>query len=273
MKQLRDKLIQDLTDPKVMTDHVSRSLMDLCELQSNEVKDFLANRSGEIDEPLIDTIFSPMYTPDWNDRARYVEDRERVENITPTVLEVIIDDLAAASLTATFHYEDDLVTMPLPEVMIDRWVRRLYLDVKVDDRILKAIEATVPTEFQSLVKALVGDSAWRAEGRDAILIEFLTSYARTGQFSGEKFEHLTGLVHSFRPRDLAHFTEQVDHLVQSYRDDNAEHFFDSHLKEAHGPLGVSSPVTDHLAEGRRQQIMLTTQIQEDLRALGATSPS
>ena len=270
MKQLRDKLIQDLTSPKVMTDQVSRSLMDLCELQSNKVKDFLASHPDELDEALIDTIFSPMYTPDWHDRARYVEDRERVENITATVLEVIIDDLAAASLVATYHYEDDVITMPLPEVMIDRWVRRLYLDVRIDDRILNAIDATVPTEFQALVKALVGHRAWRAEGRDSILIGFLTAYARTGHFSGDKFEHLTGLVHTFRPRDLAHFSEQIDHLVQSYRDDNAEHFFDSHLKEAHGPLGVSSPVTDHLANARSKQIMLTTQIQEDLRELSAT---
>ncbi len=272
MKQLRDKLVRDLIEPRLMTDHVSRSLMDLCELQSNEVQAFLRDRSADLDEALIDTIFSPMYTPGWEDRARYVVDRERVENITPMVIEVIIADLGREGLTATYTYEEDTVTMPLPEVMIDRWVRRLHLEVKVDERIIKAIEATIPTPSQAQVKALAGAPDWRAAGRDAILIACLTGYAQTGRFTIPKFEHLTGLIHTFRPRDLAHLSEQIDHLVQSYREDSGEHFFDSHLKEAYGPMGVNTPVKDNLTTDRQRQIALSTQIQDDLKDLMAATP-
>ncbi|MBI5137204.1 MAG: hypothetical protein HZA24_07690 [Nitrospirae bacterium] len=270
MKQLRNKLIADLTGPRVLTDQVSRTLMDRCELQSNAVKAFLQERAAGLDEALVDTVFSPMYTPTWEDRARYVADRERI-TLTPAVLAVIVRDLAGSGLSATYDYERDTIVMPLPEVIIDRWVTHLHLDVRVDDRILKAIEATIPTEFQALVKALAGEAAWRAPGRDAILIALLTGYAGNGHFSATKFEYVTGLVHTFRPRDLAHFGNQVAALVQSYHDDHGEHFFDAHLKEAYGPMGVNAPVHDPHADEKRRQASLAVQIRDDLAGMGVTA--
>jgi hypothetical protein len=269
MKRLRDKLIADLTATRPLTDQVVRTLMDRCELRSDEVKTFLAQGIEKVDESLVDTIFSPMYTPDWQDRARYVEDRERL-TITPAVLSVIIGDLAGQGLTATYLYEDDTVQMALPEVVIDRWVRRLNLEVTVPERIQQAVEATIPKDDQAAVKALTGDPAWRGPGREEILIAFLTGFSRTGRFFLEKFECLTGLVRTYRPKDVAHFARQVEALIQSYHEESGEHFFDSHLKEAYGPEGGTSPVRDPHAAERQRQLSLATQIQQDLAEFPTT---
>jgi len=263
MKQLRDKLIADLTATRPLTEQVVRTLMDRCELRSDEVKSFLAKGVEAVDESLLDTIFSPMYTPDWHDRARYVEDRERL-TLTPAVLTAIVDDLAGEGITASYLYEDGTVQMALPEVVIDRWVRLLNLDVTVPERLQQAVEATIPKDDQAAVKALTGDPAWRGPGREEILITFLTVFSRTGRFSLEKFECLTGLVHTYRPKDVAHFARQIDALIQSYHEESGEHFFDAHLKEVYGPEGGMSPVRDPHGAGRQRQLSLATQIQQDL---------
>jgi len=270
MKKLRDKLVADLTESKVIVDQVSRALLDSLELQSNQVRDYLESPDKLLEEVQADMIFSPMYTPSWEDRARYVEDRERVE-ISSTLIGVIIKDLVAEGVLATYLYEDETICMPIPEVLIDRWVRRLHLDIHIDKRILQAIEATIPNGSRASVKALSGDPAWLKPGCDEILIAFLTSYARTGRFSVSKFEELTGLMHTHRPRDLGHFHEQINGLMKSYQEDSGEHFFDSHLKEAHGPLGVADPVSNSQGDSRRLQIYLAAQIQEDLKELKSAS--
>jgi hypothetical protein len=263
MKQLRDKLIADLTRTRPLTEQVVRTLMDRCELLSDQVRGFLDGGIGDVDEALVDTIFSPMYTPDWRDRARYVEDRERV-TITPAVLTAIIDDLAAQGLDATYLYEDDEVHMALPEVMIDRWVRRLNLEVKVPERVRQAVEATIPSDDQAAVKALTGHPAWRTRGREEILIAFLTGFSRTGRFHLEKFEYLTGLMHTYHPADVNDFGRQVEALIQSYHEESGDHFFDAHLKELYGPDGGTTPVQDHYGQDRQRQLSLATQIQQDL---------
>jgi hypothetical protein len=268
MKELLDKLITDLTETRPLTDQVVRALLDRCEIQSNEVKDFLADGVKRVDEAVVDTIFSPMYTPDWRDRARYVEDRERAR-ITPAVIAAIIDDLARQGLTATYLYEDDQVTMELPEVMIERWVRRLHLDAEVPERVLRAVEATIPREDQAEVKALTGHPAWRATGREEILIAFLTGFSRSGRFSRAKFEYLTGLMHTYHPKDVADFGRQIEALIQSYHEESGDHFFDPHLKEVYGPEGGKSPVHDAHGQNRQRQLSMATELRQDLAEFSA----
>ncbi|MFQ5508763.1 MAG: hypothetical protein ACE5FN_05410 [Leptospirillia bacterium] len=270
MKRLLEKLAADLTEPMAMTDQVVRSLTDRCELQSNQVTAFLTEKSDSLDETMIDTVFSPMYTPTWEDRARYVEDRERVR-ITPVVLGLIVTELVDRKLTATYLYEDDTIRMLLPEVIIDRWVRRLHLEDQLSKKISAAIEATVPIDDQAQVKAMVGHTAWQAAGREEILLSFLTGFSRTGRFLLSKFEYLTGLMQTYRPRDVAHFKDQLDALIKSYHEDTGEHFFDVQLKEAHVNTGTIPPVKDSHTSDRQRQISLATQLQADLAEFSASA--
>ncbi|MDH4229474.1 MAG: hypothetical protein OEW11_06980 [Nitrospirota bacterium] len=271
MKRLRDKLIADLTHPRPLTDQVVRALMDRCELQSNQIAAFLRERAADLEEAELDTIFSPMYTPSWSDRARYVEERERLD-LSPAVLTAIIEDLSQGGLCAAYLYEEEMVSMPLPEVIIDRWVRRLHLEVTLPERISQAIEATIPTDHQAEVKALSGHADWHRDGREEILLAFLTGFARSGRFVPEKFEYLTGLIHTYRPRDVHHFAQQIEALLQSYHEENSEHFFDSHLKEAYGPAGGINPVRDTYGADRKRQMALATQLQHDLSEYLTTAP-
>ncbi|MDH5527728.1 MAG: hypothetical protein OEY97_10530 [Nitrospirota bacterium] len=270
MKRLRDKLIADLTETRPLSEQVVRTLMDRCELRSDEVGPFLSEQVPKEDDAVLDTALSPMYTPQLADRARYVEDRERL-TITPAVLGVIIEDLAAANLTASYLYEEDTIHMPLPEVVIDRWVRLLHLEVRLPERVAQAVEATVPAECLAEAKALCGHTAWRGEGREDILLAFLTGFARTGHFLVDKFEYLTGLVHTYRPTDVRHFSQQLEALIKSYHEESNEHFFDAHLKEAYGHGGgTTNPVKDSYGNVRKRQMALATQLQGDLAEFFAT---
>jgi hypothetical protein len=268
MKRLREKLVADLTRPRPLTEQVTRTLMDRCELRSDRICSFLADGIQKVDEATVDTIFSPMYTPDWRDRARYVEDTERV-TITPAVLAAIVDDLGGSGLAAEYLFEDDTVAMRLPEVVIDRWVRRLHLEVRLADRIRQAVEATIPKDAQAEIKALTGQPAWRDGEREGILIAFLTGFSRTGRFSVDKFEFLTGLVHTYRPHGLDHFRTQVDALIQSYHEESGEHFFDAHLKEVYGPEGAMSVVHDPSGDHRQRRLALAAELKDDLAEFAA----
>ncbi len=271
MKRLIEKLIADLSAERILTHQVVRSLLDRCEISSNEVADFLNGKAGEVDETTLDAVLSPIYTPDWTHRAHYVEDMERVEVTTQTV-SLIVSELVQAGIQATYQYEDGTVTMPLPEVMIDRWVRRLHLDAAIPDRVRAAIDATVPNGDQAMIKAMAGHSAWGQAKREEILIAYLTGVAQNGQFSVPKFECLTGLMQTYRPKDMDHFMRQLDTLVQSYQEDKSEQFFDSHLKEAYGHTGSTDLSQNSHAETRQQQMTLATRIQQDLSAYATSSP-
>ncbi len=272
MKQLRDKLAADLVTPRPLTEQVVRALLDRCELQSNEVADYMAAQGADWDEPLVDMIFSPIYTPTWSDRARYVTDRERVE-VTPQLIALLVRELDDLQLAGQYPYENGTITMRVPGVLIERWVERLQLQVKLSSRVTQAIEATIPTDAQDMVKALAGAPAWQAAGREDILTGFLTGFSLTGRFTLPKFEYLTGLVHTYRPRDLSHFAHQVDALVTSYQDERDEHFFDAHLKEAYGAEGGLAPTHDGYATERKQHIALASQLQQDLADLASLESS
>lgn len=268
MKQLIEKLTADLAAERVLTDQVVRTLLDRCELASNEIIDFLG---GTVDEAVLDEVLSPIYTPNWADRAHYVEDMERV-SITGQTVTLIISELVQAKIQATYQYEDGSFSIPLPEVMIDRWVKRLHLDATVTDRVRAAIDATVPNGDQTVVKAMAAHTAWGQDNREAILIAYLTGVAQNGLFSVPKFECLTGLMQTYRPKDMDHFLRQLDTLVQSYQEEKTEQFFDSHLKEAYGHSGSTDLSRNSHAETRQQQMILATQIQQDLAQYATPSP-
>jgi hypothetical protein len=276
IQQLLDVLRQDLSGEREFRQQVIDAIADKYGTTLDQFEDFRQQKLPDMDEVDLDLLFSPLFTPLLPDKPRYMAVLGR-HTLTGEQVSMLIQTLASenlqAELAATAH---DKFILPVPEVMIERWVCRLSLDKSLPEGGSDIIERCVPADEQAWTNAIARDNVWQSSERSQLLVSYLEAVCHQQRYDREKLLALTDTVRTYRPSDLADLDQKLQSLIKSLEDDipNVESrgFMDEELKrayQAHGPNDANE--AKHIRENYLRQIDLANQLREDI-ALMTSQP-
>lgn len=217
-KAVGDLARQALTRPRSATQQVLEHLLAHHDVSSGEVALWLREELSTLESYEIDLLLSPLFTPEFRDRLEF----EKVlgeASLEATEVDELASGLARENLNMTLLAEGETVEAPLPEVLIERYVRLLYLDSKLPPECTTTTGAQLSPE----VRCHLRDKVWQFP-RNRDLLPALLDAAR--EVSGELPGHvrfLTNFVRSHRPGSLEECRTFLDNLAQAYEDDLRKH--------------------------------------------------
>jgi len=228
---LIEQLANDLSLERELIPQVAHYMLAHYEVLSEDVPKFLTERSGHLEEYELDLIFSPLFTPTLDDIERYIPLIE-AHPVAEASLDELVDSLHALKLSAHFSDGFAKVVIPMPRVLILRFVRLLQLTVPLSRSIADLIDQHAVSGDCNRIKALARNRGWRRIQKEALLTEYLNGLPEDRPLTAQRFAFVTDFVASYRPKTLEHLAEQLAHMVESYRTDKDKYVYNEQLEDA-----------------------------------------
>lgn len=277
---LLKKLAEDLSRERVISPQVLEYISGHYHVGEADLADFFANRIPELEEYELDLIFSPLFTPTFEDKAGYAPILEAealdAQEIRQTVQMLVEKPVYGHFLTP----RRENIPMVLKDVMIERFVGRLSLDKPIHPDVYAAIEAAVPENSRPQVVTLARNSVWQDLWRQEMFKAFLTVFHKRHNFALEKVSYLTDFVRTYRPSGLEDLERQLESLIQSCRKDlesvQGRSFHDPHLKELYADADAFNAAVREeeraVSASYQQMIAMAESLQQDYWAMRELMP-
>src|SRR5689334_16989116 len=184
LDQLRARLAEELERPRALPAQVVRHLNSAHGLGREEVGAFLDGPIGLLEDYEIDLILSPAFTPGFADQARFAP-LLGGDGLSPEALDQLIRGLVARPTVARLETEDGTShAVPLREVTIERYVRRLRLEGAIPEALHARLRALVPAPDQGPALAVARRAAWNA-ARRPLLEHYVERATAAGEWRTE----------------------------------------------------------------------------------------
>jgi hypothetical protein len=200
------------------------------------VAGFFATEFGALEEYEVDLLLASLFTPTLEDQARVADSLGAAavpEAEWPALIQLLLTRPTRARLSPP---EGGDLRVALPEVIIERFVRRLRLDATIPEDVTRCIERIAAPGHRSLGQAMARRAIWGTPGRREILIRFLDPV--TGAGLPADGPALLQLMETYAPADRAELRGQIPHwqrvLRQQINAAGAKPFFNERVEELHG---------------------------------------
>jgi len=234
MTPLGETLARALETPRAISMQVIRHLGDVHGVGREAVGAFLDTELGRLEDYEVELILAPLFTPTLQDQA-LVAEQLGPESIPPEQWPELVRGLEARPTKAGLQTEaGGTHFVPLPEVIIKRFVYRLRLDGTIPADVLCLIGGVPPP--RSLLTAIARRAIWENPGRRELLVRFLT---RGGEKSSPADAvALLKLVETYEPTNTADLLGRMAQWQQILRQEinaaGAKPFFNERVEELHG---------------------------------------
>ncbi|MBF0178442.1 MAG: hypothetical protein HQM03_00290 [Magnetococcales bacterium] len=261
--ELQTIILGQLERPRSVTTRIDPGLAGLLHVQGCKPGEALSGPVFKLEEYMQELLLSRHFTPGDADRA---------------ACEVVLPDgglcgEAVAGLVAALLAQRPACPMtvgersgflPLPEVVIARYVWLLALDAPLDPRAAALIDGW-PGEERLRARALCRRPVWRESGRGEMLIAALSAMVARGRASAEKLDFLTHFARTYRCEDLGALQRGLEALVESYRIDSEHPTYNPRLETKQ----AESIRSHHCDENvRRFRVAMAREILEEMFAAG-----
>jgi hypothetical protein len=163
----------------------------------------------------LDLAFSPLFTPALENRLTY-NALLGTDYVNEALFSVVMLHLQESPMVMPILLPTgESVLLPVPEVGLRRYVKRLHLTDAIPDRLKPAIAEQVSIQDQPAICLNARDPLWQGEERLAIFDYFLNTMAQHQRLTPEKIFFLTDCVRTYRPRSLQDIERQLTLLIQS----------------------------------------------------------
>lgn len=239
MTALLDLLAAGLERPRPLSEQVYKQLSAQHGIGRDEAARFLEEELPKLEDFEVDLALSAVFTPTLADQAPvagYLVDQRVPEAEWPGLIRHLVERPCRAALGLD---GDVLVSVPLREVLVERYVRRLRLDGTVDPEVLGIIRSLAPERERAMLLAVARRAVWESPGRLAILQRHLARFAGEDRpLAGEAAE-LLRLVETYQPADAAQLLGWLPSWREAIRKqiedaDQPSPFFNERVQELHG---------------------------------------
>lgn len=249
----------DLSAPRALPPQVIVHLAAHHDVEMENVGEFLSVQLPGLEDYHFDLILSPAFTPKLEDQARYSPLLQSgpvpSDQIAPLIRSLELrPTVARFSLPAGGE-----CLVPLREVILDRYVRRLQLEKVVPEPVAECIRHLVPKADQDRLHAIARRPVWQEAWRSALLLHALTSSLKREAFAIADFELLLRLVEQYEPSQASELMEWLPEIVQGMETEIAQHsvpkpFFSDRIREMHGGTRDHRASNQSAIEGRIDEI-------------------
>ena len=247
MKALLVTLASELERARELPSQVVQHLGSNYGAERDAIGGFLVNRLPELEDYEHDLILSPVFTPGIQDQAVYAK-LLGSQSIPSNQWPDLIGQLVVRPTRAQLVTEDgQRHPVPLREVTVERYVRRLRLDGTIPDALFRII-SSLPAVERPLLKAMARRAIWEADARAQILFRLLTATDAGNRERIADGLDLLKLMETYEPADAEDLRSRIPHWQRMLRHEidlasNPKPFFNERVQEMHGG-GRDRRVTD-----------------------------
>jgi hypothetical protein len=269
---LLDALAAELERPRELPRQVGKHLGATYGTGRDEVAAFLANELPRLEDYEIDLILSPVFTPTLDDQAVFAE-LLGTESVPVSSFAEIIARLVARPTVAHLMTEAaDVCPIPLREVSIERFVKRLRLEGSLSEAMFKLINHLPPPADRPLLKAVARRAIWEPVARGEILFRLLMSTAGSDAYRLDDIVGVLKLAESYEPADVAALLGNMPHWRRVLQQEmnvlsNPKAFFTPRIEEMHGGGRDQRPTDDLKVNAKKAELAFLDRVE---RALGSS---
>lgn len=217
LQALVNVIIQRLSLPRPLSLQVSTALADNYTVSEAEYEAFFANKLATLDDYEVDLVFSPQFTPKTDDLDA-VFACLGVHVLTPAEMDTLIEQIVTAGVGMPLVLPSgSTVVLPLHEVMVQRFVRLLFVAEVVPEPFVQALTAvaTVETTIYNRLLYLVRQPIYRRGQYAPLFATLLTGFAEKTALTLEKVVFLHEFIQTYKPAALTDLVRQINALIAS----------------------------------------------------------
>jgi hypothetical protein len=239
MKPILEMLAHELERPRELPSQVANHLATQYAVERENIGDFLVRQLGALEDYEIDLILSPVFTPAIYDQAVFAG-LLGAESVSADQQLTLIQELVKRPTRAhLLPGGEPPLSVPLREVTIERYVRRLRLNGTISTELLALLSHLPPAADRPLLKAVARRAIWEREARRQILVRYLTVAAAGDDYRLDDVLDLLQLMETYEPTDTADLLARIPHWLQVLRHEvsaasNPRPFFNERVQELHG---------------------------------------
>ena len=239
MSILLQAIAIELERPRELPSRVVNQLSGAYSLDRDAIGAFLVNELPKLEDYEIDLALSPLFTPMLPDQAVIAELLGQ-QSVPAAQWPALIEQLVSRPTRAQLVTDDGQThAVPLREVTVERYVRRLRLDATIPEELFQLLEPFESAGDRSLLKAVARRAIWENEALRPILVRFVASTAAGGPCGPADALALLRLVESYEPADGADLLARIPRWQQALRHEidvaaSPKPFFNERVQELHG---------------------------------------
>ncbi len=236
---------EKLAEPRPLTPQVLGHLLSQHEVASDQVTSWLRENLPQLEPYELDLLLSPLFTPGLEQRLCF-EEVLGDSSLSEAEVDELLETTQQSDVKITLLHESEQIESPLPEVVLERFVRMLHLESEVPRPALDRF-GTMTAEARCHLR----DEVWKKRRNTELLPSLLTAVERIGSDFPGYVHFLTDFVRTHRPSRLEECVTFLDNLAEAYEDDLRKHnsgtrsFFSEELQASHaGRWRVDETVVD-----------------------------
>lgn len=265
--QLKQALRQGLIQGRQMKDQTERHLQEALADNDLELQPFLDGVLERLEDYEIEIIFGPLFTPKLDELATYSELLFHCRP-TQTDLEQLVAELTAEGLASDIVLPDDhRASLPLHQVLIERYVRLLRLYQAPAQDAATIIRDALPAELWNLALALARQRCWN--GHQDWYAAFLLWRKTKRPWGMDDLSNFHEFIDGLQKFDVTKLVTGALSTLEATRialskANLGRMYLSSNVAEHHSFHG--SGEADHVViERKRHEVVLMEQLTEDLR--------
>lgn len=237
MTSLLESLARELERPRVVSAQVVNHVLETHGIDRDAVGAFLVNELPKLEDFEVDLVLAPLFTPTLQDQAVVAELLGNT-SVPASEWPGLIQQLVARPTCAKLVTDDSQThSVPLRDVVIERYVNRLRLNGTIANPLLALIAEIPSVKDRSLLKAIARRAIWEHDGRRQILADYLKAIVASNAFRPDDAIGLLKLAETYEPAGVDDLLRQIPHWLQVLRqeiNESAKPFFNERVEELHG---------------------------------------
>ena len=239
MSALLESLAHELERPREVSLQVANHVIGTYGLNREAIGSFLVEELPKLEDYEIDLILSPLFTPTLRDQSIFAE-LLGSSAVPSDQWPILIQQLVTRPTCSHLVTEDQQShSVPLRDVTIERYVRRLRLDATVPEPVFKLVTHFPLAADRPLLKGIARRAIWESEPRRDILIRYLLNTQSEGSHVSSDAVAFLKLMETYEPADLNDLLARIPHWQQVLRQEindgtGAKPFFNERVEELHG---------------------------------------
>ncbi|GAB0056699.1 hypothetical protein SIID45300_01010 [Candidatus Magnetaquicoccaceae bacterium FCR-1] len=214
----------------------------------------------KMDEYEQELLLSPLFTPVQGDRAE-CEAALAPAGLSLEAQGAMLATLASETLSCPVRVGGHTGYLPLPEVVVDRYLRLLGLDRPVDEGVATAIDQALTGDARHLAMSLARRPVWSGPAASDLLRRLVSHWARLGTLSDVRLAFLTDFVRTYRCRTEPELIRSLRSLLESYRIDPDHPYYQNPALEEKQAESIRSHQCDETV--RLHRVSMAREILED----------
>lgn len=247
LERLEDLASDFLTRPQALTPQVLQYLLTNHDVEQSAVPTWLRETLPTLESYELDLLLSPLFTPSFETRVEF--ERALKESwLDAGDVEQLLLRMASRKLSLTLLQDGETAAAPLPDVITERFLRLLHLDVP-----LPLDAAPGLRSLDDAGRTYLRDRTWHRPQSRSLLPILLDAVDRLVEPAedcetdcGDYVHFLTDFVRSHRPSSRGECVRYLASVAEAYEEDLRKHesgsrpFFSEELKANHSgkwPVG------------------------------------